>query len=216
VQLARVDQLNLPGGLFITNKYDAVARQTLTELMNLSGSDFDSYAYKYNRANQRTNVVRFAGDYANYTYDNAGELIAVSAFSPNGLTNRVQEGVNYTYDAAGNLSSKTFPGSTTGQIAYKVNALNEITNGLMGGPNGLGAWTAMTAVAGWASPSATNVTVNGGPTLLYQDKTYATNAVFVSNGINTFAAVKGSVNEIVMFNEEHHRPASNTYDILIN
>ena len=30
------------------------------------------------------------------------------------------------------------------------------------------------------------------------------------------SAVKGSVNKIVMFNEEHHRPASKTYDNIIN
>ena len=73
-QLQRVVALTLPNGAVITNQYDAVARLTLTELMNSLGSDLDSYSYSYNAANQRTNVVRTAGDYVNYTYDNIGEL----------------------------------------------------------------------------------------------------------------------------------------------
>jgi RHS repeat-associated protein len=79
--------------------------------------------------------------------------------------------------------------STTDKISYHVNALNEITNTTFGGPNGLGAWTAMTTVAGWASPTATNVTVNGSTARLYEDKTYATNGILVSPGNNTFTAV---------------------------
>ena len=66
--------------------------------------DFDSYAYKYNQANQRTNVVRTLGDYVDYTYDNAGEVASVMALSANGVTNRAQEMANYTYDVKGSVN----------------------------------------------------------------------------------------------------------------
>ncbi len=56
--------------MIITNTYDNVARLTLTELLNARGSNLDSYAYGYNQASQRTNVVRTAGDSVNYSYDN--------------------------------------------------------------------------------------------------------------------------------------------------
>jgi len=61
IALARIDQLNLPGGLLITNQYDSVARQTLTELMNPANTDFDSYSYVYNQLGQRTFVRRTMG-----------------------------------------------------------------------------------------------------------------------------------------------------------
>jgi YD repeat-containing protein len=65
VKLQRVHTLTLPNGAVITNAYDSVARLTLTELMSSTGADLDSYAYGYNQANQRTNVVRAAGNYVN-------------------------------------------------------------------------------------------------------------------------------------------------------
>ena len=63
VELQRVDTLNLPNGAAITNAYDGNARLTITALINSSGADLDSYAYIYNKANQRTNVLRTAGDH---------------------------------------------------------------------------------------------------------------------------------------------------------
>ena len=44
----------------------------------------------YNQANQRTGVTRTAGDYVNYTYDNAGELLRATGYEPAG-TLRLQE-----------------------------------------------------------------------------------------------------------------------------
>ena len=187
LKLSRIDRLNLPGGLFITNQYDSVARHTLTKLTNPAGTDYDSYAYTYNPANQRQNVVRTFGDFVNYAYDNAGELTNVSAFSANGLTNRVHETVDYVYDGAGNVITKTNPALPTAQINYRINALNQITNRLVGWPSG-GTWTASTIVAGGATPPATNVTVNGLLAALYTDKTFSTN-LSVANGVNTFTAV---------------------------
>jgi hypothetical protein len=40
-----------------------VARETGTWLLNSAGSNLDSYVYSYNKGNQRTEVVRTAGDY---------------------------------------------------------------------------------------------------------------------------------------------------------
>ena len=107
LKLQKVDTLDLPNGAIITNAYDSVARMTLTELMNSEGTDLDSYGYGYNQANQRTNVVRTAGDYVNYTYDNEGELKTAIGKEAGGLTNRWQEQFGYAYDAAGNLNFRT-------------------------------------------------------------------------------------------------------------
>jgi len=73
------------------------------------------------------------------------------------------------------------------QTNYRVNALNEITNRVVGGPSG-GSWSASTVVSGGATPPATNVTVNGFLTALYGDKAFGAN-VAVANGLNTFTAV---------------------------
>jgi YD repeat-containing protein len=73
---SEVISLALPGGAYITNTFDSVARETGTWLLNSAGSNLDSYVYTYNQGNQRTEVVRTAGDYVTYTYDNMGELLS--------------------------------------------------------------------------------------------------------------------------------------------
>jgi RHS repeat-associated protein len=173
----------------------AYAYDTVGQVLSEDGpwpNDTVSYSYanrlRTSLSVQAPNATAWSQN-ANYTYDNAGEVASVMALSANGVTNRAQEMANYTYDGAGNMSLKRVIISTTDKIYYHVNALNEITNTTFGGPNGLGAWTAMTTVAGWASPTATNVTVNGSTARLYEDKTYATNGILVSPGNNTFTAV---------------------------
>ncbi len=172
-----VEQLTLPNGAVITNGYDAVARLTRTELMNSSGADLDSYGYGYNQANQRTNVVRTAGDSVNYGYNNAGELKTAKGKEAGG-TSREQEQLGYAYDAAGNLNYRTNNGLYQ---TFNVNSLNEL--GVM---NFIGSLT----VAGATSVPATNVTVNGSNATLYADQTFAaTNQSITSAAVNSYAAI---------------------------
>ncbi len=177
VELLRIDVLNLPGGNYITNAYDNVARQTLAELVNAQGINLDSYAYGYDLAGQVTKVTRAAGDYVNYTYDNEGELKTGLGKAAGGTTNRWQEQFGYSYDAAGNLSQRT---NNTLLQSFSVNSLNELT---IVSNNG-----ALTVVGSTTSP-ATDVTVNASSAVLYADTTFAsTNQSWVS-GNNTYTAV---------------------------
>lgn len=172
-----IKKLLLPNGAYITNSFDSVARLLSTALENSGNTNLDAYTYIYNRAGQRTNVVRTAGDYVNYTYDNMGELISALGKESGGVTNRWQEQFGYVYDAAGNLNRRT---NNALLQAFNVNTLNELTtitnNGTL-------------TVAGTTTSPATNVMVNGSTATLYADITFAsTNQAWV-NGNNTFTAI---------------------------
>ena len=67
-------RITLPGGSYITNTFDPVARLLTTQLRNSAGSVLNSHAYTYNTAGQRTQQTRTRGDYVGYTYDNLGQL----------------------------------------------------------------------------------------------------------------------------------------------
>jgi RHS repeat-associated protein len=186
VALQQVDQLNLSRGAYITNVYDSSARLTGTWLMNSGGTNLDSYAYGYNQANQRTNVVRAAGDYVNYIYDNIGELTSSTGYDPTGSL-RLHEHLLYNYDAAGNMSKKRTVVGLISQTLHGVNALNQITNSQFGILSG-GLWQATLPVSGSTTFPANSVTVNGASASLYGDNTFSLNAT-VTNGINAFTAI---------------------------
>ncbi len=180
-RLQRVDELTLPGGAYITNTFDNVARLTGTYLKNSGGTSLDSYAYGYNKAGQRTNVVRTSGDYVNYTYDNMGELKTAIGKEAGGVTNRWQEQFGYAYDAAGNLNYRT---NNTLLQQFNVNSLNELTTTTNGG---------RLTVAGSTTSPATNVTVNTSNAVLYADVAFAsTNQPWVY-GDNTYTAIAKDV-----------------------
>jgi YD repeat-containing protein len=141
-----IKKLLLPNGAYITNTYDSVARLTGTYLKNNSSTNLDSYAYGYNQANQRTNVIRTAGDYVNYIYDNIGELTSAIGKEAGGTTNRLQEQQGYAYDAAGNLNQRT---NNVLVQNFGVNNLNELSTVTRGGT---------LTVAGTTTSPATNVT----------------------------------------------------------
>ncbi len=189
----RVFALTLPGGAYITNRFDGNARLLSTALMSrevgwvwdsnipdwvfIGSSNLDAYAYGYNLANQRTNVVRTAGDYVNYTYDNMGQLKAAIGKEAGGVTNRWQEQFGYAYDAAGNLNFRT---NNALVQTFNVNSLNELTTTTNAG---------RLTVAGTTTSPATNVTVNTSNAVIYADVTFAsTNQPWV-NGNNTFTAI---------------------------
>ena len=185
----RVKLLSLPGGSYITNGFDNVARLTGTWLMNNGGANLDSYVYAYNQANQRTKVTRIAGEYVDYTYDNMGELLTAYGKTSANVT-RLAERLAYTYDAAGNLKQKKTTASTYSAVALKVNSLNQITNsqiGLANSSDPMG-WTATTPVSGGTVCSPTGVTLNSTAASLYGDGTFALNMV-ITNGVNVFTSV---------------------------
>jgi RHS repeat-associated protein len=181
VEAQRVDKLTLPNGAQITNSYDTVARLTGTWLINSSGADLDSYVYGYNRASQRTNVVRTAGDYVNYTYDNLGELKTATGQEKGGVTNRWQEQLGYVYDPAGNLNYRT---NNALLQRFNVNNLNELAAQTNGGP---------LTVAGSTTSRATNVMVNSLRSVLYGDVSFASTNQSWVNGNNTYTAIAKDV-----------------------
>lgn len=177
VQLQRVDEMTLPDGNYITNAFDNVARETLTELVNNQGTNLDSYAYGYNVASQRTSVTRASGDYVDYTYDAEGELKTALGATGVGTAIRWQERFGYSYDAAGNLDQRT---NSSLVQSFNVNNLNELTI-----VSNVGVLT----VSGSTTGPATNVTVNTSNAVLYADTTFAsTNQPWMS-GNNTYTAV---------------------------
>ena len=168
--------LTLPGGSFITNRYDAQGRMLATRLANADDTTLDSQAYGYNTAGQRLAVTNTYGNYHLYTYDNTGQLKTALGAEAGG-TARAQEQFRYDYDAAGNVASVT-NGDAVKQLT--VNGLNQIDSVV----NGSG-----TPVAGaiWGSP--TSVTVNGSTAFLYADCTFVRTNVTLTNGANSFTAV---------------------------
>jgi YD repeat-containing protein len=117
VKLQRVKRLNLPNGAVITNGYDSVARLTATVMNNSGGTALDSYAYTYNQANERTQVTRTAGDYANYLYDNEGELTSAVGHEISGSIRAFDDFI-YTYDGAGNLLTRLRPAVGSNKILF--------------------------------------------------------------------------------------------------
>jgi len=184
---ALVQELTLPNGAYITNTFDSVARLTGTWLMNSGATNLDSYVYTYNQANQRTNVVRTAGDYVTYKYDSIGELTNSIGFQPSGAV-RIHERRYYAYDGAGNLLQKKDSAAPMFQTIYGINSLNEITNSVLGTWNALVGWSATISVAGSTTSPATNVTVNGASVNLYGDNSFAWN-FGVNAGSNGFTAI---------------------------
>lgn len=169
--------ISLPNGARITNAFDSVARLLSTKLLNSSSSILDSESYAYNQASQRTAETNTAGDFRNYTYDNAGELTSAIGKEASGTTNRWQEQLGYTYDAAGNLNYRTNNALIQN---FSVNNLNELSTATRSGT---------LTIAGTTTIPATTVTVNGSAANHYADGTFALAGFTVTNGSNVFTAI---------------------------
>jgi len=141
-----VKRLNLPGGGYITNSHDVLARLTGTYLKNSGGTTFRSHEYTYNGAHQRTRQTWADGTTVDYTYDLIGQLKAADS-------SVYGEDLGYAYDAAWNLNRRT----NDGAVGYfHVNVKNELTNALG------------TALTYDANGSATGL--GGGVTCAYDDE----------------------------------------------
>ena len=112
-----VQQLGLPGGAYVTNLYDPVARLLGTRLKSSGGSTLDAALYGYNAGNQRTTYTNSVGTYVLYSYDAIGQLKV-------GTSSTSSENRGYAYDAAWNLNYLTNNGVVG---TYSVDSRNQLT-----------------------------------------------------------------------------------------
>jgi len=155
-----VSAVTLPGGAYITNSYDSVARLRATKLLNSAAATLNSHAYGYNLAGQRLWLTNTLGDYRAYGYDNAGQLTNATGHEAGGAV-RLNESQAFCYDPAGNLTQRV---NNVYNQYYRVNKLNELTNVARAGT---------LTVAGFTTTPATSVSVAGVAATLYGDNTYA-------------------------------------------
>jgi hypothetical protein len=114
-----VTNLALPNGSRITNAFDSVGRLTLTRLRTSGATARNTHSYLYNQGHQRTRQTRTDGSYANYTYDNIGQLKTAI-----GTGGQSTENLGYAYDAAWNLTTRTNYGTPQ---TFAVNVKNQLT-----------------------------------------------------------------------------------------
>ena len=105
----------------------------------------NAHAYGYNKAGQRTNQTFTAGDYMNYGYNAAGQLLTATGYESGG-TSRLNEQLKYAYDAAGNLATRT---NNALVQSFAVNSLNQLSTV---------ARTGTLTVSGTTSSTASSVT----------------------------------------------------------
>jgi len=203
-----VSGVGLPGGAYITNNYDNVARLTLSDLMNSAGAALSVHTYGYNLGGQRTNQTRLTTNYVNYGYDPVGQLKTAYGYESSGSA-RWNERFTYSYDASANLSQVSK--GTVDQ--FNVNSLNELTTV---------SHSTTGTVAGTTMSVATNVSlsINGSAvagTVRYMDATWAnTNATFLS-GTNVFTAVaQDSLGRSATNSSTAYLPASVSYAYDLN
>jgi RHS repeat-associated protein len=128
----------------------------LTGISSLpSASSAISFAYNYNQANQRTNVVLGAdGSRWVYSYDSLGQVISGKKYWPDGTLVAGQQ-FEYTFDDIGNRKQTKTGGDAAGGNLRGANYTNDLLNQITGrdipGTND---------ILGIAHASAT-VTVNG-------------------------------------------------------
>jgi RHS repeat-associated protein len=179
-QMSRVDSLTLPGGGYITNQFDLLARMTDTRYVSPDRAILNGHDYVLNNGNQRTKQTRFSQgttNFVDYSYDPLGEVTSAIGKEAGGVTNRLQEQFGYAYDPAGNLTFRT---NNALVQSFVVDSLNQLTNISRSGT---------LTVSGKTSSQSTNVAVNGSNAVLYADFTFAQAGFTVTNGLNSFTAV---------------------------
>src|SRR5437667_564391 len=69
-----IRKLSLPGGSYITNAFDTVARLSDTWLKDSAGGILNRHSYVYDVGGERTKQTFKDGNYVDYTYDAIGQL----------------------------------------------------------------------------------------------------------------------------------------------
>jgi YD repeat-containing protein len=114
-----------------TKAYDYLNRLTSISHADATPATLASYAYGYNAANQRTNVVHADGSYWNYGYDALGQVISAKKRK---LGDLLFPGLQYEfeYDDIGNRTQTRTGGDASGANLrtnnYTANALNQYTS----------------------------------------------------------------------------------------
>ena len=106
-QLGRRIKEELPNSITTTYSYDEISRLAGISTLNSQLSTLSSYAYGYDRVDNKTSITTQAGEHT-YGYDNLYQL--TSATHPD------QPAENYTYDKIGNRNPLTFKHSAWNQI----------------------------------------------------------------------------------------------------
>jgi RHS repeat-associated protein len=124
-----VGRISLPGGAYITNQFDTLARIANTELRSSTNVALNRHGYLYDGAHRRTWISRTNSSNPSWngwmtnTYDAAGELL--TGLMRNGAGAAITgEQFTYGYDAGWNLTNRS---TGSGSTAFPVNALNQIT-----------------------------------------------------------------------------------------
>lgn len=168
----RISTLTMPGGTR-SFEYEYGLLKSV-KLKNAAQSVLDSHTYGYDLDNLITNITRLNNISAAYEYDPLGQLKEFHAFEGNSNP-RLNEQISYDYDAAGNLLHRT---NNALGISFVPDALNQLS-----GINRQGLLT----VAGSYEGDVNTLSVNGKPTQLYSDKTFATtDGLQLFGGRNTF------------------------------
>lgn len=174
-----VQELLLPGGSKIVNTHDGNARLTNTKLQNSSATILNQHAYIYNVGNQRIKQTFTEGNYADYTYDDIGQLKTANGFESGGSTARLQEQMGYAYGADGNLNYRT---NNALIQDFNVNALNQLNT-----VGRSGTYTVAGKVANGVPP--VTVTVNSLSANVYNDLTFARAGFSLVDGTNNFTVI---------------------------
>jgi RHS repeat-associated protein len=125
----QITRVNLPGGGYITNTFDSLARQTGTELLTSGGVTRNRHAYVYDAADRRTWISRTNSTsttwngFSVFGYD-AGSQLTTARTTNAANTEVTSERFGYVYDASQNLRWRTNNTTVTG---FTNNVLNQLT-----------------------------------------------------------------------------------------
>jgi RHS repeat-associated protein len=195
----------LPGGAYITNTFDPVARLLSTVLKNSTNGVLNSHQYGYDPAGERVWQTNTFRDYHWFTYDKIGQLIGASGCESNGAS-RLQDQLAYAYDAAHNLNGRT---NNNFWENFSVNNLDELST--------VSRSTTNLTVAGTTTSPATNVSINGSAANRYADSTFALPGFSLATGNNTFTAIaQDSLNRRDTNSITVNLPASASYTYDLN
>ena len=154
----------------------------LTSIVNRTsgGTPFSSFAYRYDDGGRRTRMTLLNGDYLQYGYDAADQVIsAVRKTAAGALVPGYAYG--YAYDEAGSMLTNTQ--NSLGR-AMDYNNLNQLTNRY---------WASSTPsaidVLGSVNAPGTGVTVNAESAQLRADGFFAATNIALSVGENSFTGI---------------------------
>ena len=175
-----VQEIELPGGNYITNLFDTSGVLADTWLNKSDGTVLDHHGYTCDSAFDRKTATWGTGAvHLDYGYDSIGQLTNAVGYETSGTGSpRLNEKFGFAYDPAGNLKGRTKGALTQQFLADNLDELTNITRG------------ASMTVAGQLTlaPQSGSLTVNGVSAQVYNsDLSFATaSGVSLSDGNNTF------------------------------